>query len=83
MVVVDPMPAPMAIVVGVEPAIVVGVAPAMVVVVAMVEAVVAGGTEPVTGIWLFFDLPQPPSTAPAMARLANRTLIRREDMHRH
>lgn len=63
-------------------AIVVGVAPATVVVVAFVVAVVAGGIEPVTGIWLFFDLLQPPSTAPAMARLAKRTLIRREDMRR-
>lgn len=62
---------------------VVVVAPPIVVVVvalAVVVVVGAGGTEPVTGVWLFFDFEQPVSSAPEMASTANVTFKVREVM---
>lgn len=50
--------------------------------VVVVEAIVVGGTVPVTGVWCFFELEQPATTAALRARAAMNTLIPREVMDR-
>ena len=50
--------------------------------VVVVEAIVVGGTVPVMGVWCFFELEQPATTAALRARAAMNTLIPREVMDR-
>ena len=50
--------------------------------VVVVEAIVVGGTVPVMGVWCFFELEQPATTAALRARAAMNTLIPREVMVR-
>jgi len=50
--------------------------------VVVVIAIVVGGTVPVMGVWCFFELEQPATTAALRARAAMNTLIPREVMDR-
>ena len=50
--------------------------------VGVVRAIVVGGIVPVMGVWCFFELEQPATTAALRARAAMNTLIPREVMAR-